>query len=437
MAYRQDTKCVDVKNHTGLTGTLAWGGVKAVAAALATLVFGGGLAPGAAVGALLLLIDYCKWWLYDRLICLGGDRCAIGLLQDVEPPEKKSVPDAFDTDNSFTMLLAPHGTATVGKGSEDYLVEEQDTTAKAKTLLGAKRFDFQGYKVKVPGFTTATWHYAYNGLHCEFEGGGMLKLLDAAKAALPFAVAAAAVCSIPIFGWIACAILNAIVAIISLAGVISALEDRGKPTDVNPDLDVLHRYQDILFVKGEWVYDTAHDGWNEIHPIRHCQRIGWWIGNHEKADQWAEHFEGWRRADLPPSLPSTPPLPPPLAPPASLAFLAISPDNVFGGNAAPARITFTTPPAPGSGTITLSSSDAAAVVPASLNIATKASFIDFVITTKSVTAPITAEITATFNTISQKAKLRIKPVPTAADWHQLVEDWCNAVRRGKIGRAHV
>ncbi|MBL8222798.1 MAG: hypothetical protein JNL62_26400, partial [Bryobacterales bacterium] len=163
MAYKQYTQCVGVKNHTGLTGTLAWGGTKAVAAALATLAFGGGLAPGAAIGALLLLIDYCEWWLYDRLICLGGDRCAIGLIQDIEPPENKSIPDAFDTDYSFTMLLAPNSTGKSGLGPQQYLADEQSTTKDEKTLLG-KRFDFKGYKVKVPGFTTATWHWAYNGL---------------------------------------------------------------------------------------------------------------------------------------------------------------------------------------------------------------------------------------------------------------------------------
>jgi hypothetical protein len=32
-------------------------------------------------------------------------------------------------------------------------------------------------------------------------------------------------------------------------------------------------------VKGTWVYDSAHEGWNEIHPIKHCQRIGTWEGS--------------------------------------------------------------------------------------------------------------------------------------------------------------
>lgn len=27
------------------------------------------------------------------------------------------------------------------------------------------------------------------------------------------------------------------------------------------------------------MYDSAHEGWNELHPILHCQRIGTWGGS--------------------------------------------------------------------------------------------------------------------------------------------------------------
>ncbi len=33
-----------------------------------------------------------------------------------------------------------------------------------------------------------------------------------------------------------------------------------------------------MIVKGAWVYDSAHEGWNEIHPIKHCQETGTWNG---------------------------------------------------------------------------------------------------------------------------------------------------------------
>jgi hypothetical protein len=31
-------------------------------------------------------------------------------------------------------------------------------------------------------------------------------------------------------------------------------------------------------VQGTWVYDSAHTGWNEIHPIKVCTKVGEWKG---------------------------------------------------------------------------------------------------------------------------------------------------------------
>jgi hypothetical protein len=30
---------------------------------------------------------------------------------------------------------------------------------------------------------------------------------------------------------------------------------------------------DIVLVRGDWVYDAGHRGWNEIHPVRYVQRL--------------------------------------------------------------------------------------------------------------------------------------------------------------------
>ncbi len=35
----------------------------------------------------------------------------------------------------------------------------------------------------------------------------------------------------------------------------------------------------ILLLSLEWIYGSLHSGWNELHPVRHCQRIGSWAGN--------------------------------------------------------------------------------------------------------------------------------------------------------------
>src|SRR5215813_5891060 len=104
MAYNQFTKCVDVKDkkYPGKPTVVA------VLAAIAILLAGGGLTPFTAVPLLTIVVLFCLWWLYDRLICLGGDRCAIGFLGGVEPPDAKSGFEMFDTDYSFNLVLAPH-----------------------------------------------------------------------------------------------------------------------------------------------------------------------------------------------------------------------------------------------------------------------------------------------------------------------------------------
>ena len=99
---------------------------------------------------------------------------------------------------------------------------------------------------------------------------------------------ASALCLIPVIGWIACliaAILGAAALAGVLAGLAHAMSDAASPSDVNPDLGSSlatngcdGQGADLVMVSGEWVYDLLHDGWNEIHPIRQCQKIwndGW------------------------------------------------------------------------------------------------------------------------------------------------------------------
>jgi hypothetical protein len=46
----------------------------------------------------------------------------------------------------------------------------------------------------------------------------------------------------------------------------------GDPGDVNPNLGTLVR-GDILFLKGDWIYDSLHTGWNEIHAVHAGSKI--------------------------------------------------------------------------------------------------------------------------------------------------------------------
>jgi len=275
MAFRQYTKCVSAKNYIG-----KWAAQVIVGAAIGAipLLAGASFVPGLAIVILGAIIAYCRWWLYDRLICLGNDVCAIGWVVTVEPPSEKSFLDKFDTDYSFSMALYPHvegatQASVEGDGLQGNLIAEQPD-------IKDRGLDWAGWQVSQWSNRNKT-----ATLHCEFEGGGVYDLMLAALAALAFATAAVVVCAIPVIGWIACAILQIIAGLITLAGIIIALNDTGNPNDVNANLGEIHvndptgRGADILVVKGSWVYDSAHEGWNEIHPIKHCQRIGTWSGS--------------------------------------------------------------------------------------------------------------------------------------------------------------
>ena len=268
---KQYTKCVAPADYSGWGGGVAL--VTIIGIALAILVTPWALAP-AAIADLVL---FCEWWLYRRLICLDGDRCAIGMLLTVEPPDEKSGFEAFDTDYSINLVLPPHTIYTdrgtiENDGLSGHLIAEQAAT--------------KDIGMSFVGYTSRQWlNYPETPvLHAEFEGAGIWQLLQFAKALLVLTAIGAVVCAIPVIGWVACAVIMAIAAIVAIIGIAVALSDVGSPTDVNADLNELHTNApggdgaDILVIKGTWVYDSFHDGWNEIHPILHAQRIGTWGG---------------------------------------------------------------------------------------------------------------------------------------------------------------
>jgi hypothetical protein len=113
MSYTQYTKCVPIsaKKYPAWapkpTSVLV---VSSIATLIATLIV-----PYLALIEIPLLITYCLWWLYDRLICLDGDVCAIGLLGVVEPPsEKKDFDSSTPTSASTWYGTALHPGAAAG-----------------------------------------------------------------------------------------------------------------------------------------------------------------------------------------------------------------------------------------------------------------------------------------------------------------------------------
>ncbi|MEA2666592.1 MAG: hypothetical protein QOI11_3536 [Candidatus Eremiobacteraeota bacterium] len=266
--YKQYTSCCSEAGYFSLGAHF----IGAALIALIVLMAGGALVPGVALAAVLCLLAYCRWWLYSRLICNGGDRCVLGFVYKVEPPQGKSGLDRFDTDYSISIVLAPllkneNFASTRFLGGQAELMQQTDDNRN-------HGHEFSGEPIDDDKSTAV--------FHCEFEGGGVYDLMLACLAALPFLGIAAATCSIPVIGWIICLICGAIALAAIIVGIVVGLNDTGSPSDAGAPAE-LHdgsngQKTDIVVVFGTWIYDSAHSGWNELHPIKHCQLVGEWTG---------------------------------------------------------------------------------------------------------------------------------------------------------------
>ncbi len=292
MTYNQYTNCVKASDHSKMNQyvqVFLKSGIVGVAIAAVLIAAGEPLC--ALIGGLPIFLAssqlaYCSWWLNDRLICLPNldtDKYAVGLLVSVQPPSKKTGFDAYDSDYSINLLpaYAPIGaTQAQIEGSKPfgYLVSQQDATRnEGLPWTGETAHD------EVIGKDCAV-------LHAEFEGASVRDAADGAGVALVLALAALIVCvAVPPPWGIVIGIILALLAFLAqILGALLGKSDYGSPSDVDPSLGALHPRDmtgtvfDLLGVSGTWVYDAGHNnenkGWNEIHPIKACHRVGQWDG---------------------------------------------------------------------------------------------------------------------------------------------------------------
>lgn len=286
MAFKQYTSCIEPHEYITTNHLL-------VATGQASLVAGSAFAAIATTGAwhcwwiaaeifaIAWVVAYCRLFLYERLICLGGDRDAIGAVISVSGTTLRGLPD---NDFSVNLLLQNNefgaDRATVIESTPfGFLVDEQPKIANAGLpTSGHSSEDKHG-----------TQKFSED-LHAEFEGGGAYYLYLGATVALFAAFAALAVCLIPFPGAQIIALALALLALLAiLVGGIVGLLSGGSASDANPNLGEVQTNNesnngagagaDILFVSGSWVYDPWHTGWNEIHPVKVCMRVGKWDGD--------------------------------------------------------------------------------------------------------------------------------------------------------------
>ncbi len=302
MAYRQYTKCEQPGDYVDLSLTAI--GFRNIFTMLFTGVFAAFIVwafvagPGGLLLAIALVasaVAYLYWWLNGRLICLNDEPCLIGVIRTLSPANPAPWGKMGDDDFSTNVLLAPGPTAFRTDFIENNLPPPPVSEYQG-SLQGGLVTPQPSILAIGRTYVQDEDHLHYvTALHCEFEGSGIHNLLIWAGIVLALLVAALAVqLAAPGLGWLVT--LLVLLAIFfggtglltgPFAGPLAA--GAGHPTDIDEDLKTLAR-GDIVVLKGDWIYDSLHHGWNEIHPIKDCCIIakateGWKFG-----DPWPAGF---------------------------------------------------------------------------------------------------------------------------------------------------
>jgi hypothetical protein len=269
MAYRQYTSCVSPGNFVDFGFNLV--GMSQALLLVLTMGFivfflasllGGPTAIWIAIALDAAFIVYFIWWLYGRLICLGGEKCLIGVITGLGPANPLS--KGGDNDFSMNLLLAPGPTNyTFPNDFYWHSVPQGELVSQNPQILAIGR-----------GYVQDEDHKTYIvGLHCEFEGDGIRHLLLLATIILALLIAALLLPQAAVFFAIMAAIFFLIALLRGWLLNPPGGPGAGTPTDIDPSLGELAKGH-IVVVKGDWVYDSLHPGWNEIHAVHNCQKCG-------------------------------------------------------------------------------------------------------------------------------------------------------------------
>jgi hypothetical protein len=318
MGYRENTRCVQPADYVDPLPRNN-NAIQTIGAVLDGLILGGYL-PDAILG--------CDYLLGGKLVCLGGDQCAIGYITHFEPASEKSFPANLDNDFSFNILLSPDGLGTYAAIYKDTSIADQAKWQKAFGTASAatkpqgdllkqqdgmpiphedepddKRLSdqFSGYYSEYPDANYPEFDPSHSpfqvpgsdgpafrapALHLEAEGDRICNVC-AVISAFTLGPVGKAICKakflgIPV-GSIACHIIGffllpflpaVLVALLAAIGVAWAASRDGNQDDPRTDTQggELH-LGDLVVVTGRWVYDAGHTGWNELHPLKTVQKI--------------------------------------------------------------------------------------------------------------------------------------------------------------------
>ncbi len=308
MGAPQYTTCVDPKDYHNPTPSGFFSGLGAVIAK----------------GGFELLLIICDYLLHGKLVCLGGDRCAIGRVASFETVDDKSGFEKLDNDFSINLALCPDPLGGLQAGAahrlDNYnaaLANKQGELIKEQPGMPSPRESASDHKPSAKFVGTfvrihtmlslsnpipedianesdsTTWHLPV--FHTEIEGDRTAYVCAAANALwAPFHNT---FCKIPVIGGFVCFLITLAllpflpIGIAILTAAWAAGSNDNRDFDGGGDL----KADDLVVIHGRWVYDAGHGGWNELHPVKHIQKIPdptvcQWATFDDLKDRWCKQI---------------------------------------------------------------------------------------------------------------------------------------------------
>lgn len=321
MAFKQYTHCTpsgsfDKAHSDNMSGKvipaiLGIGGLLAMIHALffvaAIPVFGIALVLAGGGVLYVQIVNTFEYLLGGKLICLGGDKLAIGKVLGVElppphPSSGKTGISAMDNDLSINVLLCPHEKIiddSTRKWEPEDLPDIDVANKKFQDDLIIEQAASSNHGVPYTGYCEKAPFKFKPVLHVELEGSKIYDLYQAFKAAwailLLAALLAAALLAAGVIGLLLALILMFLAGIIG-AGIVvgmNATASDGSLNDVAPEIGELH-VNDVIVTYGTWTYDAGHNadnvGWYELHPVKYLSKAEH-CADEKEAKDWEEKIK--------------------------------------------------------------------------------------------------------------------------------------------------